>query len=110
MKCVYEKAFVMKVVDGDTVDVNIDLGFGTHKHERLRLARINAWEVRGTERPAGLLARDWLKGQILGKTVQLETFDDKQGKYGRYIAEIVINGASINDALVANGHAKYQNY
>ena len=105
------RAFVQKVYDGDTITVRVDLGFHTFRVERLRLARINAWEVRGTERPAGLLARDWLRSQILGKDVTVETFKDSQGKYGRYIAEVLLpDGGNLSDALVANQHAKYQSY
>ena len=75
----------------------------------MRLARIDAWEVRGEERPAGLIARDWLRTQILGKDIEVET--SKTGKYGRYIAEVfTVDGGCLNDALVANGHAKYHDY
>ena len=104
------RAFVMGVYDGDTITVRVDLGFHTFVEQRLRLARINAWEVRGTERPAGLLARDWLRSQILGKDVTVTTEQDKQGKYGRYVAEIILDGGNLSDALVANQHAKYQSY
>ena len=104
-------AFVQKVYDGDTITVRVDLGFHTFRVERLRLARINAWEVRGTERPAGLLARDWLRSQILGKDVTVTTEQDKQGKFGRYVAEVLMpDSGNLSDALVATGHAKYQNY
>ena len=100
------RAFVQNVVDGDTVDVRLDLGCKVFVEKRLRLARINAWEVRGTERPAGLIARDWLRGKILGKHCIIETIRDRTGKYGRLLAEIEIDGGNINDALVANNHAR----
>ena len=103
------RAHVEKIYDGDTITVRVDLGFHTHTIQRLRLARIDAWEVRGEERPAGLIARDWLRTQILGKDIEVET--SKTGKYGRYIAEVfTVDGANLNDALVANGHAKYHDY
>lgn len=101
-------AYVMKIYDGDTLTVRVDLGFNIFTVQRLRLARINAWEVRGTERPAGLIARDWLRTQILGNEVEVET--SKTGKYGRYIAEVSHNGSNISDALVANSHAVYRDY
>ena len=105
------KAIIRSVYDGDTVTADIDLGFHTWIHgEKLRLARINAPEVRGDERPAGILARDWLRKQILGKTVIIRTIKDKKGKYGRYIAEILLDGININDALVSNGYAQYRDY
>jgi micrococcal nuclease len=103
------RAHVEKIYDGDTITVRVDLGFHTHTIQRLRLARIDAWEVRGEERPAGLIARDWLRTQILGKDIEVET--SKTGKYGRYIAEVfTVDGGCLNDALVANGHAKYHDY
>ena len=105
------RAHVLRVYDGDTITVRVDLGFHTHRIERLRLARIDAWEVRGEERPAGLIARDWLRTQILGKDIEIQTNKDATGKYGRYIAEVyTLDGGCLNDSLVANGHARYQNY
>lgn len=99
---------VLKAYDADTITVRIDLGFHISTEQRLRLARINAWEVRGVERPAGLIARDWLRSQILGQTVEITT--EKTGKYGRWIAEVTHDGVNISDALVAQGHAKFQQY
>ena len=105
------RAHVEKIYDGDTITVRVDLGFHTHTIQRLRLARIDAWEGRGEERPAGLIARDWLRTQILGRDVEVETNKDATGKWGRYIAEVfTVDGANLNDALVANGHAKYHDY
>ena len=105
------RAHVLKIYDGDTITVRVDLGFHVHTIQRLRLARINAWEVRGEERPAGLIARDWLRSQILGRDVEVQTIKDATGKWGRYIAEVfTVDGANLNDALVANGHAKYHDY
>jgi len=104
-------AFVQNVYDGDTITVRIDLGLRVFTVQRLRLARIDAWEVRGTERPAGLVARDWLRSKILGKEVIVETLKDKAGKYGRYIAEVeTLDGGNVNDMLVSNGHASYRSY
>jgi micrococcal nuclease len=105
------RAHVLKIYDGDTITVRVDLGFHVQITQRLRLARIDAWEVRGEERPAGLIARDWLRSQILGRDVIVQTVKDATGKYGRYIAEVeTLGGANLNDALVANGHARYRDY
>jgi len=66
----YYKARVVRVYDGDTIHVDIDLGLSTWiKKEKLRLARINAPEIRGSQRPAGLAARDFLRNLILDKEV-----------------------------------------
>ena len=55
---------VLRVYDGDTITVELDLGFGVYKKEKLRFAEINAPELRGEERPEGLKSRDWLKAKI----------------------------------------------
>jgi micrococcal nuclease len=109
------KAFISDAYDGDTVTADIDLGLKTIvKGEKLRLNRINTPEVRGEEKEAGKISRDYLRGRIVGKTVLIETFKDKKGKYGRYIAEIWLpeNGdyTNINDELVAKGFAEYHEY
>ena len=83
------KAIVKSVYDGDTCTVDIDLGLKTWVHgEKIRLSRINAPELRGEERPKGLAARDFLRNLIDGKEVVLQTIEDREGKYGRYLGEI----------------------
>jgi len=109
------KAFISAAYDGDTVTADIDLGLKTIvKGEKLRLNRINAPEMRGEEKAAGLVSRDWLRERIVGKEVLIETLKDSKGKYGRYIAEIWLpeNGdyTNINDELVAKGFAEYHEY
>lgn len=110
------KAVVRSVYDGDTCTVDIDLGLKTWVHdEKLRLYRIDAPEVRGVEREAGVRARDFLRSQIHDKEIYIQTIKDRKGKYGRYLAEIwleVEDGAAINinDLMVAQGHAVYRDY
>ncbi len=108
-------ARITAAYDGDTVTAEIDLGLKTVvTGEKLRLHRINAPEMRGPEKVAGKASRDWLRDRILGKEVIIETFKDKRGKYGRYIAEIWLpendGYTNINDELVAQGHAVYKEY
>ncbi len=105
------KAVISSVYDGDTVTADIDLGFHVWIHdEKLRLSRINAPEVRGKERPEGLISRDWLREKIQGKAVVIKTVKDKKGKYGRYLIEIILDGVNINDELVKNKLAEYKSY
>lgn len=110
------KAVVVDVYDGDTITANVDLGFYTWLHnQKLRLARINAPEVRGDEKEQGKAARDWLKERVLDRDVIIQTVktkkgSEKKGKYGRYIIEIYIDGVNINDELVEVGHAEYKTY
>lgn len=110
------KAFVTSVYDGDTCTVDIDLGLHTWvKSEKLRLARIDAPELKGKTRNRGLASRDYLRNLILNKEIFIETIKDAKEKYGRYLAEIWLrnqNGKllNINDDLVKHGFAVYRKY
>ena len=105
------KATITSVYDGDTVTADVDLGFRNWvKGEKLRLSRINTPEVRGVERPEGLISRDWLREKLMGQDVIIKTLKDKKGKYGRYVVEIYLNGQNINDLLVEEGLAEYKEY
>lgn len=110
------KAKIVEVYDGDTCTIDIDLGLHTWiKGEKIRLTRINAPELRGTERTKGLKSRDFLRSLILDKEVFIETIKDKKEKYGRYLAEVWLEDdnrkfININDEMVKNGFAKYQKY
>jgi micrococcal nuclease len=108
-------AQVQSVYDGDTCRVDIDLGLGIWlRNEKLRLVRINAPEMTGPDKALGIVSRDFLRGLIDGREIIIETLKDRRGKYGRYLAEIWIGQdgiwSNVNDALVAAGHAVYQEY
>ena len=101
------KAYVTKVYDGDTITVDIDLGFDIlFKGQKIRLSRINTPEIRGEERPEGLKSRDALREKILGKQIILRTEKDKRGKYGRWLGEIWIEEECVNDWLLKEGLAE----
>ena len=102
------KAIVTNIYDGDTITVNIDLGFGTWIFDvKLRLYGIDTPEIRGEERPEGLESRDWLRIAIpVGSEITLETHKDKTGKYGRYLATIYSNGKNLNEEMVKLGLAE----
>jgi micrococcal nuclease len=109
------RAKVENVYDGDTITVSVVLGFGVYKTEKLRLSGINAPELRGDERPYGLVSRDKLRELIQGQEIIIKTFKDKKGKYGRYIADIYLDNPEtglfcINDWLVENKLAVYKQY
>jgi len=110
------KAVVQSVYDGDTCTVDIDLGLHTWvKDEKLRLNRINAPELTGRQKNAGIKSRDFLRSLILNKEVFIQTIKDKKEKYGRYLAEIWLKDEkgklfNVNDFMVSNGFAKYQKY
>lgn len=100
------KGFVRKVYDGDTITVDIDLGFDVIlKNQKIRLARINTPEIRGKERSEGLKSRDALRNKIGSKWIKLKTYQDKKGKWGRWIGEIWIKDECVNDWLLSEGLA-----
>ena len=86
------KVNILKVVDGDTVDVDIDLGFGVWMHkERVRLFGIDTPESRTRdleEKKYGLAAKQYLKDKLNSGTPILKTFKDGVGKYGRILGEL----------------------
>ncbi len=106
------KVSVSRVVDGDTVDLGIDLGFELTVKIRVRMSGINAWESRTRnkeEKKKGLAAKVRLTEmceESLGKgTLKIST--KEKGKYGRYLGVLYAGGKSINDAMVNEGHAHY---
>lgn len=99
-------AEVVRIYDGDTIWVDLDLGLGIWmKNQPLRLWGINTPELRGAEREAGLAARDWLKARLDGVDLVVRTHKDQQGKYGRWLAELFDGSVNLNLALVITGHA-----
>lgn len=101
------RAQVLRVVDGDTVHLEVDVGFSASIKMKIRLAGINAPEL---DTDAGKAARDYLSGLLpIGSNVFIRTLKDRQEKYGRYLAYIYadsMNGSvCFNNLLVENGHA-----
>jgi len=101
-------AQINRWVDGDTVDVDIDLGFGIIlSNQRIRLWGIDAPESRTRdldEKKLGLAATEYCKTNIPeGSQIQLKTH--KTGKYGRILGEILYNGKNFNQLLIEEGHA-----
>ena len=104
-------ALVTEVYDGDTITVDIDLGFDiVMQNQKLRLFGINTPEVRGKSRPEGLESRDALRDQILHEEVLIKTHRDKKGKYGRYLGTVFFEGTNINELLVERGLAEFHDY
>lgn len=90
-------AKILRVIDGDTVEAEVDLGFHLKSTMRFRLAGINTPEMNTVE---GKKAKSTLLAMIEGKTVTILTLKDKQEKYGRYLAVIMLDNKNINDWLV----------
>jgi len=100
-------AIVVRIVDGDTLILDLDLGWGIHRPlERCRLARCNAPEM---STPEGVAARDYVVGLLpLGTPV---TFVSKKvDNYGRPLGEVEWSGGNLTDLLLSSGHAVPMNY
>ena len=103
------KAIVKRWVDGDTLLCLIDLGFYTHKEERLRLARIDTPELRGAEKERGKeVKRIVTERYPVGTELFVES--KKRDNYGRFIAELWYKEESVNQWLIDNGHAEEVHY
>ena len=105
-------ADVVYVVDGDTCDVVIDVGFNTFRKERIRLLGINTPESRTknlVEKKLGLAAKSFLKSTFKSSNnkIILKTTLDKKGKYGRILGTLftIPDMTNINDLLISSGHA-----
>ena len=102
------RAFVRKVYDGDTITVDIDLGFDVIlKNQKIRLSKINTPEIRGKSREEGIKVRNLVRDRISNKWVVIKTTKDKKGKYGRWLGTIYEPDMeeSINDWLLNEGYA-----
>lgn len=99
-------ALVTGVVDGDTVDVIIDLGFGVNFTTRVRLFGVDTPEKNSSDiavREVGMRATDFVRAWCLGRAVTLKSH--KRDKYGRYLAELFIDGESLGEQLIENNLA-----
>lgn len=101
------KARCVSVYDGDSITLDIDLGFNHWMlNQKIRLLGIDTPEIRGKERPEGLVSAERLRGLIEGKDVIMVSHRDRAGKYGRWLATIYIDNININQLLLEEGWAK----
>jgi micrococcal nuclease len=110
------RAVVVNVVDGDTIDADIDLGFYVWiKKQRIRLLGIEAPEPKGATRPEGERATEFLKSLIDGKTIILRTVKgndggDRDDSFGRWLGTVYLNGVDVNAEMIDSGHAARYEY
>lgn len=95
------KAKIERVVDGDTIYVDVDLGFFLRQVMILRLKGVDTPEIRGPERPQGLIAKQFVEDTLAQcPAVVIRTY--KLGKYGRYIADLWYKIGSDNEEEILN--------
>jgi micrococcal nuclease len=118
------KAELVRVVDCDTIDVNLDLGFDIElKNRRLRLLGIDAFETRRNSRAKkqalaegksleeivahGKAGTEWLKNYLVGKDLIVHTVE--KDAFGRWLATVYVADTNLNLKLITEGYAKEYN-
>ena len=109
---IYRIKQILKVVDGDTIDADIDLGFDISLSKRIRLAAVDTPESRtadANEKKYGLESKEWLKHKVENaKNILIKTeLPDSTEKYGRIIGHLFINDQanSLNEQMIDAGMA-----
>jgi len=109
-------ASLVRVVDGDTLKLAVDLGFRHYTIDNYRLDRIDAPEKTGASKAAGLSARDWVQAELQPHEEYLLLKASKHGKF-RWIVEIYYDRdlqgeyhKNLSDELVKAGHAVYRKF
>lgn len=101
------KAKITNVVDGDTVDAIVDVGFKVTTTQRLRLLGIDTAELTSkdpVERAKAQEAKLFVIEQLLNKTVLIKT--EKSDSFGRYLANITLDGVDFNALMISKGLAE----
>jgi len=100
------KATVIRVIDGDTLDAFIELGFDVKVKKRIRLMGLDTWESRTRdleEKKKGLIAKQFTKDFLKEGTFTVRSHG--LGKFGRLLGSIFVDKKCLNDELIKKGHA-----
>lgn len=100
------KAKVEKVIDGDTIEATIDVGFHLFTRRRLRLLRVNTAELHALEgevRAKAASAKERMTALLSGKDILIRT--EKSDSFGRFLAEVWLGDMNVNDWLLSEGLA-----
>lgn len=101
-------AEVKKIIDGDTIEVLIDLGLGVFITKRIRFNGVNAKEINKEEKAEGFKAKKYLEGRILGQQIELCILG--QDSFSRILGEVYIKGQNLNDELFKLGLVELSYY
>lgn len=109
------RAQVVRIVDADTMVLDVDLGLETTRRLTVRLWGIDAVERRDDKSPEAVqFVAEWiLKNADKGGWIEVRTIKDTREKYGRYLVSLMSSdpdGSDLNYALVSKGYARYVNY
>ena len=106
----YKVLQILRIIDGDTVIVSIDLGFNIALTQTIRVKGINAPESRTSdpqEKAFGLAAKAFAESWLQGKDLIIKTFKDKSEKYGRMLGDFTCTetNSSFAEAMLASNNA-----
>jgi len=100
----YRVKSITKIIDGDTFDCILDLGFDVLLEARVRMLGIDTPESRTSdaeEKVYGLLSKEWLKHNIHGEKIIISTqVDNEKGKFGRILGIVFVDGKNLNEAMI----------
>ena len=101
-------AFVTGVYDGDSITVDIDLGFNMKMMgQKIRLMDVNTPEMKGDTLVKAREVRDHVRKHILNQHITITTHKDRKGKYGRWLGYVyTLDGWSLNTNLTAMGYGQ----
>lgn len=114
-------AKILKIIDGDSLLVDVSLGFDINQKIKLRLARINTPEIHGVlkeseEYQKGIASMKFVEdfARMTNNNIRIITVKDKKEKYGRYLAEVyalegAFKGKNLNDEMLTFGFATEYN-
>jgi micrococcal nuclease len=95
-------ALVTRVVDGDTLDLLVDLGFYTQMKIRVRLLGVDTPEIYGVDKAAGVTAKQYVESLVLGRQVVVWT--QKGDSFGRWLATIQVGDLDLTQHLIDTGY------
>ncbi len=107
-------AKVERLIDGDTIVVDLQLGLGVVLDDQyIRFYGIDAWETRGKEREKGLEAKEYLEKKLSKGEIEIEIRPEwgqnGKGSFGRWLGIVYVDGVGINAEMMEKGHAvKYE--
>ena len=104
-------AKVERIIDGDTIVVDLYLGLGVILDDQyIRFYGIDTWEVTGEEKEQGLIAKDYLVERLSEGVIEIEIRPEwgqnGKGSFGRWLGIVYVDGVNINAELVEKGHAE----
>ena len=97
------KARITEIIDGDTFEASVDLGFQVYFRERFRLLNYAAPEAKGPEKSLGLLAKTKLE-ELLPIGLEVTMTSKRMEKYGRWLAEVVYGETTLSAYLIKLGY------